>query len=448
MIPSVMSIIRGDMAVDCKRLHDQYGDIVRISPWELSYRNADAWKDIYAHRTGHTLLPKEPFFYSPVSGHPNIVFSDHATHARIRRTVANAFSEKALRQQEDLIKVHIDLLMQRLNEMADEKMSFDIVMWYNFCTFDLIGDLSLGQAFGCLRKSELHPWVRMQFLLNQSFSFFMTASMIPFGFKLFDLILGNGVLKARDEHVKLTDQAVKKRLATKTDRPDFLYFMQRDIGSEGDRLSVDELVSNAGALISAGSETTATLLSGATYHLLRNPEVMDKLCREIRGTFKSDEEINTVTLSGLKYLQAVMDEALRCYPPVPTGLPRIVPKGGEVLLGRYVPANTIVSVNNWASYQSAKFFKDPERFVPERWMGDARYADDDRKIFQPFSVGPRVCLGRNLAYMEMRLILAKVLYNFDLHLLPKYNNWMDQKVWVIWDKQPMHVTLTRTVKQA
>jgi len=49
--------------------------------------------------------------------------------------------------------------------------------------------------------------------------------------------------------------------------------------------------------------------------------------------------------------------------------------------------------------------------------------------------------------MELRLILAKVLYHFDLHLLPDSNNWADQKVWVIWDKQPMHVTLTRAIKQ-
>jgi len=351
MIPFVNALIKGNMAIDCKRIHDQYGDIVRISPWELSYRNADAWKDIYANRNGHILLPKEPFFYSPVNGHPNIVFSDHATHARIRRTVANAFSEKALRQQEDLIKVHIDLLVERLDEMADGKTPLDIVMWYNYCTFDLIGDLSLGQTFGCLRNSELHPWVRMQFLINQSFSFFLTASLIPFGFKIFDFIIGTGVLKARQEHVALTEQAVKLRLGTKTERPDFLHFMQRDIGSVGDRLSVDELVSNAGALISAGSETTATLLSGATYHLLRNPEVMSKLCQEIRGAFKSDMEINTAAVSGLKYLQAVVDEALRCYPPVPTGLPRIVPKGGEVLVGRYVPSN----VRSWP--------RNPSRFT-------------------------------------------------------------------------------------
>ena len=346
MIPFVRSLIKGDMAADCKRLHDEYGDIVRISPWELSYRNADAWKDIHNHRKGHVLLPKEPKFYQPINGHPNIVFSAHTDHARIRRTVSNAFSEKALRQQEDLIKVHIDLLIERLDGKADGHTALDIVTWYNYCTFDLIGDLSLGQSFGCLQNQELHPWVKMQFSFNQSLSFFLTASLIPFGFQLFGLILGDDASKARIEHNVLTEEAVKLRIETKTERPDFLHFMQRDIGSVGDRLSFDELVSNAGALISAGSETTATLLSGATYHLLRNPEVMDKLRQEIRSSFNSDKEITTVAVSGLKYLHAVIEEALRCYPPVPTGLPRIIPKGGEVLLGRYVPENVRYLLKN------------------------------------------------------------------------------------------------------
>lgn len=95
--------------------------------------------------------------------------------------------------------------------------------------------------------------------------------------------------------------------------------------------------SNSGLFVFAGSETTATLLSGTTYYLLRNPEKMARLVKEVRGTFKSEEDINFRSVSELKYLVACLEEGLRIYPPVPTGLPRRVPPGGDTIAGKFVP---------------------------------------------------------------------------------------------------------------
>ena len=74
-------------------------------------------------------------------------------------------------------------------------------------------------------------------------------------------------------------------------------------------------------------------------------------------------------------------------------------------------------------------------------LGDIEFADDNRVALQPFSVGPRNCLGRNLAYAEMRLIHVTVLYNFYLDLDAKTGRWMDQKVYGIWEKKPLWVKL-------
>lgn len=79
------------------------------------------------------------------------------------------------------------------------------------------------------------------------------------------------------------------------------------------------------------------MLSGVTYLLTTNAEAMKKLTAEIRGTFKSEDEIDFESVSRLPYLLACLDEALRMYPPVPTGLPRVVPKGGATIAGNYVP---------------------------------------------------------------------------------------------------------------
>lgn len=86
-----------------------------------------------------------------------------------------------------------------------------------------------------------------------------------------------------------------------------------------------------------GSETTATLLAGVTYLLLSNPHALQKLTEEVRSTFSDESEINMTSVNQLTYMLACLNEAMRVYPPVPTGLPRVVPSGGNTILDRYVP---------------------------------------------------------------------------------------------------------------
>jgi cytochrome P450 len=104
-------------------------------------------------------------------------------------------------------------------------------------------------------------------------------------------------------------------------------------------LSREEMHSNANLFMIAGTETTATLLSGVTYHLLQNPAVLSAVVTEIRGTFASSEEINMQGLQQLKYLSACLQEGLRIYPPVPRGLPRKTPPQGAEILGEKIPGN-------------------------------------------------------------------------------------------------------------
>lgn len=99
-------------------------------------------------------------------------------------------------------------------------------------------------------------------------------------------------------------------------------------------------------MIIAGSETTATLLSGLTYLLLMNPEKLCKLTDEIRSTFETEDKINITSVAKLKYLFACIEEALRMYPPVPVGLPRMIGADGSTISGHFVPpdVSTVVSI--------------------------------------------------------------------------------------------------------
>jgi len=103
-----------------------------------------------------------------------------------------------------------------------------------------------------------------------------------------------------------------------------------------------EIISNSGVLLVAGSETVATLLSGATFHLLKNPSVLEKLQAEIRAAFGSEDDITLLsvgTLGRLPYMEAVLMESLRIYPPIPANLPRMTEAGGEIIDGNFVPPN-------------------------------------------------------------------------------------------------------------
>lgn len=110
---------------------------------------------------------------------------------------------------------------------------------------------------------------------------------------------------------------------------------------------------------------------------------------------------------------------------------------------------TSVTVQQYAAGRSRDNFHRPDEFLPQRWLSgadSAEFVDDRRAASQPFSIGARNCIGRQLAYAEMRLILAKVLWHFDLSLDQSRmgsGDWLAaQGVWILWDKSPLWVKLS------
>ena len=99
-----------------------------------------------------------------------------------------------------------------------------------------------------------------------------------------------------------------------------------------------QIAAHSSDFVLAGSETTATALSTITYYLLRTPRVMEKLQRDIRAKFTDYSKINSKSTLDLPYLDAVILEGLRVYPPLPFALPRVVPEGGDTVDGHHLPA--------------------------------------------------------------------------------------------------------------
>ncbi|KAF6229935.1 hypothetical protein HO133_004272 [Letharia lupina] len=432
------------------KLHARYGNVVRIAPDELSLIDPSAWKDIMAAHKERPLMQKDPAAFTRAAVVENILtVKSDVEHSRMRRVLTHAFSEKAMREQEPLIQEYVDLLMNSLHETAEEGPQ-NMVSWYNFVAFDIIGDLTFGQSLKCIRKGN-SQWITFMNVIFKTgrrvsvFKYFphLTPIMVP-------LMRRSKIYKSSMRSFENTRAMVSKRMATKTDRKDFMSYALRAMerGDPSMMMSKEEMMVTFEVLMVAGSETTATLLSGVTFQLLKNPDVLHKLVAEIRSTFAHSHEITMVSVNNLKYQLAVLDEALRIMPPVATALVRLVPSGaGEVVGGHFVPGGTRVGIPPWAASRSPLNFRDSESFVPERWLGDVRYAGDRREASQPFNIGPRGCIGRNLAYAEMRIILARVLFEFDLELMESSNSWLeDLKNFTLWQKDPLMVRLRPVVR--
>ncbi|OQE09481.1 hypothetical protein PENVUL_c006G00923 [Penicillium vulpinum] len=442
-LPFFRSLLGGSLPMDAQKLHEKYGDTVRIAPNEVIFTNPEAWKEIFAIRPGKPQRPKDQHYLSIGPNQtPSILRADDQTHARHRRSLSHGFSEGSLQRQEVIVKGYVDLLIQRLHGLAEPgSATVDMACWYNYTTFDIIGDLAFGESFGCLQNSQYHFWVSVIFSHFRTATWANFLRRVPAGDFLMKWIIPKEVREQKKQHNEMTKEKVQARIEKGDDgRPDFLSNVLKQPLEKG--MTEDELVSNSYVLIIAGSETTATLLSGVTYYILTVPGVLDKLKAEIRGAFTSEDQITWSTVNQLKYILAVLNEGLRMYPPIPYGLPRMVEGKGDFICGRWVPGGTSVGVAILAAHRSAANFKSPDAFIPERFMGDSEFESDNRNAVQPFSIGPRNCLGRNLAYAEMRLILARMIWNFDMELAPDSKEWIKQRSFSVWEKGSLNVKLT------
>ena len=322
-------------------MHEKYGPVVRFRPDELSYNTADGWRDIYGFRQDHAIsqLPKHRVFLNPLEKDMphGIIIANDADHTRMRRNMSHAFSAKALDEQAPLMQTYFQLLIQRLRENVDRGPQ-DMVKWYNYTTFDLIGDLAFGEPFHCLETSQSHPWIDnlIATLLAQTYNFALQRAGLAI---LTELVVPKKLMQKRAKHFGRAKDLVARRMEKGADaRPDFMSAILRNQGKPGQGISDAEMTPNASTIVFAGSETTASLLSGATFYLLQNPDKLGRLTREVRGAFQSDEDINFQEASKLSYLMAVLNESLRCFPPVPISLPRVViDDAGDVICGRFVP---------------------------------------------------------------------------------------------------------------
>lgn len=325
-----------------------YGLVVRLGPNELSYIDSQAWKDIY----GNPSFLKDLTQLGPnPPGVQGLLRADKPNHTRQRRVFLPAFSEKSVKEQEGLFRKYTSQLIDCLTEASNSQQEgrWDSDAWreltklYNLTAFDIMGEWTFGESLELLEGSSNVSWVDAIFGNLKFISLGQVTRRFGVLHFLFNLLVSRRLLNERQRNLDFVARKVDRRLDVNplginsvTGKSDlWAYLLRAGVGEE---ITRPELYANVGTFMIAGTETTASTMSAFTYLLCRNPDKLKQAQQEVR-TLKSSDQITFMNLQGLEYLNACIKESLRIFPPFPATTMRLVPKGGAIICGKWVPEN-------------------------------------------------------------------------------------------------------------
>ncbi|CAE6373511.1 unnamed protein product [Rhizoctonia solani] len=442
------------------RLHSKYGTFMRIGPNHISIADPEAHEAVYGHSSG---LTKTELYNGFTNGTP-IIFTatDKAVHTTKRRRVANVFSMQSVLEFEPRVKKHILELCKQWDvrcdsaacgtsginwEAKDGKAIIDCCAQFAFLVFDIIGDLAVGSPFGLVqRQRDAVPMARSLDLsenigvstaetsvagaLTRANHMVMVVGVYPLWIqkilRLAPWHLGGAFATTR--LFKWAVAAVNDRLARKkngddgTGGVDIIDKLLPVLNAPGSGMSQAEFIAEILGILVAGGDTTSNTLSGLCYYLAMQPRCQRKLQEELDAHIPLDQsELNDSSnvvpryedVKGLPYLGACIKETHRLQSVVGTGLPRMVPPGKTFTFrDQTFKAGSILSVPSYTTNRSKIWGHDADEFRPERWLEDGAGALS--KYLVPFSVGPRACVGRNLATMDLFLIVATLFRRYEV----------------------------------
>ncbi|EXK33073.1 hypothetical protein FOXG_05969 [Fusarium oxysporum f. sp. lycopersici 4287] len=441
-VPAYYYTLRQDRHVWFWQLQEKYGPAFRITPNSVLINTPTGLKTIFNNKAN----VKKAEYYKTYPRNVHVMTTwntiDKTMHARKRRVMNHAFSDKALRSCEPFIQSNIDRWIELLDQEIGEKKwspSLNMARWADHLIFDTLGELCFGKSFGMKEHdSELRhiPTLMTDFMSTIhpiAYSPFapLWAWLKPRGL---DYLLAEAAPPAFSKWQAFVEQCFTERVQAENEmrglwekgdgRKDFFHYLFQAVDPDtGKGYSKDELFGESESLIIAGSDTSAISLAASFFYLSRYPHVQQKLAREVKSVFSSVDDIKGgPALYSCQYLRAVIDETLRMSPPVPADLSREVQEGGILVDGEYIQQGMKVSTASYCMHHNPDIYPEPFRFRPERWIVDEKneFGVSPESVslaesaFMPFSAGPRGCVGKNLAYLEMSLALAKIVYHFEI----------------------------------
>ncbi|POR35382.1 Tryprostatin B 6-hydroxylase [Tolypocladium paradoxum] len=406
---TLLSVKRFHLYEEIQGLHHKYGDIVRVGPSELSIADPKVLDLIHSNQSPCYKGP----WYNILHPIRNLYTTrDQKDHARRRKTWDKGLGPKALRDYEPRVAEYTAQLLQKLDESQGKPLNMST--WFNFYSFDVMGDLAFGKSFNMLKDGVVHYYmesVHANMLAAGAFSHLVW---------IFPLIKAIPLLNSENLRLQkwLADQ-VRQRRERKTEAADLFSWILADYDAIGKPTSQDtlNLRGDAHLIVVAGSDTIAASLTCLFFELALHPRVTEILRVEVDEYFAGNERPAAQSLSKLEYLQACINESLRLYPPVPSGLQRMTPPEGLQLGDTFIPGNTIVQVPTYTLHRDERVFLQPNEFIPERWTSRPDLVKD-ASVFTPFSTGRYSCAGKNLGLMELRYVTSQIIHRYNVRMAP------------------------------
>ncbi|KAI1317976.1 cytochrome P450 [Xylariaceae sp. FL0255] len=429
----------------------KWRSIIRIAPSSIVANTPGAYRAIYDSKKD----VRKGEYYKVYPRQADALTTWNCTekpvHARKKQVLAAAFSDKALRSAEPFIHANVDrwceLLSREIKAGAEWTGSLNMAELTSYLIFDILGDLCFGKCFNMKEPGSdlrhisslmasfiriMHPiafspfvslWV---YLKPRGLDRFL-REMAPSSLKNWEQF----ILQCFTERAQAEEQSKLSRVdqvgsGLTGSRKDFFHYLFQARDQQSGRMAYTraELLGETENLIVAGSDTTATALSAALFYLTYHPDIQSRVADEVTSIFSSFDDMtaNSNKLYDCIYLRAFTKEVLRMSPPGPADLSREVLSDGLVIDDLRVPPGTTVGAASYCMHYNDAYFDAPFTFNPDRWIVNhkdktgssaARVARAE-SCFSAFSTGPRACIGKNLAYLEMYIVIAKILYQFEI----------------------------------
>ncbi|GLI80882.1 hypothetical protein PoHVEF18_009242 [Penicillium ochrochloron] len=420
------SFLEGEYTFKIKEMHRKYGPIVRISPYELHINDPEYYDVLYSREAPRNKsLHLTGMFGAPASAFGTV---DHRRH-RIRRQPMNPFfSQQRIRQLEPMLRGMVDKLCDGMRAWIDRGAPLHMYHAFNAFTTDVVVEYTMGNSFHYLDDPDFSPqWsttiqaiVRagMQF---KQFQWFMGLFEILPRWLVLSINPDIGpVIDQKAESIRLANLVIDSQKAdgvsdNKAVVPKgTLFHALLDSNLPAEEKSANRLSQEVFTVIAAGGETTAKNLTTVTFHLLNNPDMLQKL-REELNRLDPDGTASLKDYEAMPYLSSIMLEGLRVSFGVATRLQRSSPDQPMIYKDWVIPPGVPVGMTSLLLHNNEETFPNPEKFDPERWM-DPTERHRLEKYLVAFSKGSRQCIGIPLAKAEILLVIATIFREFDMEL--------------------------------
>lgn len=335
----------------------------------------------------------------------------------------------------------------QLDRISDESSpkeytGLNMMPWFSYLAFDIIGDLAFGAPFGMVSKGrdetevQLVPGGPISFapavdVLNRRGEISTTLGYMPalrpYAKYLPDPFFSKGISAVVNLN-GIAVAAVASRLdaaekGVVDNRNDLLSRIMTGKDANGEKMGRQEVTAEALTELIAGSDTISNTSCGVFYWILHGERaapgtIISRLQRELDDATKElgEKEVPTyASVKHLPFLKRCIDEGMRLHSTSALGLPRLVADGlGVTFEGVHFPPGTVLSVPSYTIHHLAEIWgADVEDFKPDRWLC---LTERQKMAFNPFSYGPRACVGQNVAVMELQIILGTVFGRYEFEL--------------------------------